>query len=52
MEVNGQIYAPTVFPRERARDIHCIGDWVDPRSGLNIVAKGKISLHFPSAHKV
>jgi hypothetical protein len=29
-------------PRERNPGTHWIGGWVDPRAGLNMVAKGKI----------
>jgi hypothetical protein len=43
MEVSGQFYAPaTLLPREGAPGTHWIGGWVDPRAGLDAVAKRKI----------
>jgi hypothetical protein len=31
----------TLYPRERAPGIHCIGGWVDPRAGLNYMENWK-----------
>jgi hypothetical protein len=38
MEISGHFHAP----RERAPGTHWIGGWVDPRAGLDAVAKRKI----------
>jgi hypothetical protein len=35
-------HASRFTPRERAPRTHWIGDWVDPRAGLDTVAKRKI----------
>jgi hypothetical protein len=37
MEVGGQLHA-----REKSPGTNCIGDWVRPSSGLDVVAKNKI----------
>jgi hypothetical protein len=38
MDLSGQLYAPAaLLPGERALGIHCIGGWVDPRTGLDDV---------------
>jgi hypothetical protein len=42
MEVSGQLHAPaTLPPWERAPGTHCIGNWVSPRAGLNLMEKRK-----------
>jgi hypothetical protein len=44
MGVNGQRHAPAALcPGERTPGTHCTGGWVDPRTGLNTEARGKIS---------
>jgi hypothetical protein len=43
MKVSGQLHAPTVLTRERARGTHWTEGWVRPRSGLDAAAKRKKS---------
>jgi len=50
MEVIGQLHAPADLPpRERAPGNHWIGDWMDPRTGLNAVVRKK-KIHTPSGN--
>jgi len=41
MGVSSQLYAPATLFEVRASGIHCTGGWVDPRAGLDAVAKRK-----------
>ena len=41
MEVGGQRYAPTALPPGKRPGIHCIGDWVGPRAGLDGYGKSR-----------
>jgi hypothetical protein len=44
MEVSGQLPAlAAVLLKETAPGTHCIGGWLSPRAGLDIVDKRKIS---------
>jgi hypothetical protein len=48
MEVSGQIHAPDAFtPKERAPGTHCIGVWVGPRAGQDVVAERRKSQPLP-----
>jgi hypothetical protein len=43
MEVRGQLHAPDRFTlEERTTDTHWIGDWVNPRTGLDDVERRKM----------
>jgi len=43
LRVIGQFHAPSAFtPGERAPRTHWIGGWLNPRAGLDAVAKRKI----------
>jgi hypothetical protein len=44
MEVSGQLRAPTALPQggEVALSIHCMGHWMDPRGGLDIIEQRKL----------
>jgi hypothetical protein len=35
MGVGGQLHAPAALPPGKRPGTHCIGDWVDPRAGLD-----------------
>jgi hypothetical protein len=39
MEMSGQLHASAALPPEK----HCIGGWVGPRAGLDVMGKIKIS---------
>jgi len=44
MLVSGQLHAlGRLLPQEATPSTHRIGGWVDPRGGLNMMAKRKIS---------
>jgi hypothetical protein len=43
MEVSGQLHAPAALPPgKEPSGTHLIGDWVDPRAGVNALATRKI----------
>jgi hypothetical protein len=45
MEVGGQFHDPAALsPRETNPVTHCIGGWVGPRAGLDIVKKSILFL--------
>jgi hypothetical protein len=52
MEVSGQFHANAALtPRDIAPDIHCMGDWVDPRVGWEqsqVVAPRYINSSIPA----
>jgi hypothetical protein len=39
---NNHKFAKDFIPRERAPSTHCIGGWVGPRTGLDVVEKRNI----------
>jgi hypothetical protein len=43
MEVSVQLHAPAALPPSG----HCVGDWVDPRAGLDVMEKRKNPLPLP-----
>jgi hypothetical protein len=43
VKVSGELHAPAALPAgERAPGGHWIGDWVEPRAGLDDVEKRKV----------
>jgi hypothetical protein len=50
MEVSGQTHAPAALPPEKnpLPRTHFIGVWVDPRAGLDAVAKNKYPITAPA----
>jgi hypothetical protein len=46
MEVSGQLHASAALPPpsgETVPGIHCIGGWLDPRAGLDLMEKKEVS---------
>jgi len=45
MDMSGQFHAPaTLPPGKKALGTYCIGGWVGPRTGLDVVVKRKIAI--------
>jgi hypothetical protein len=45
--MSGQLHTQAALPPgERTPGIHCIGGWVGPRAGLDVVVKRKITSPF------
>ena len=41
MRVGGQLHAPTALAPGKRPGTHCIGGWVDPRTGLDGCGKSR-----------
>jgi len=51
MEISGQLHDPAaLLPGKKSPGTHRIRGWVDPRAGLNAMAKGKNPMNAPAAN--